>query len=69
MKSSNLAARLEQFEAVMDSLRRTSEHVTRVRVGLAEANRAEALPARPARRSRTRGIQLRDQGLRAFRVR
>jgi len=61
MKSSNLAQRLEEFDAVMESLRLTPPPTTRVT--------APEQPARPVRRAaRVRTIQIRDQGLRGFRV-
>jgi hypothetical protein len=65
MKSSNLAERLEEFEATLDSLRLTSEPTTRRIV----AQDAPALAAKKPRRSgRIRAIHTRDQGLRSFRV-
>lgn len=65
MKSSNLAQRLEEFEATLQSLQRTSGPATR-HVELPGA--AAAGEKRPRRMRRIRAIQLRDQGLRAFRV-
>jgi hypothetical protein len=68
MKSSNLAERLEAFEAVMDSLRLTSERTVHMAVQ-AEANpEGNELQARPRRAFRAGAIVSRDQGLRAFRV-
>jgi hypothetical protein len=72
MKSSNLAERLEEFEAVMDSLRLTSERTVRMDVRL-EANSdvgsvASELQARPRRAFRAGSIVNRDQGLRAFKI-
>ena len=67
MKSSNLAERLEEFEAVIDSLRLSSERVTRV-----VATQPYVDNPAPKRRVRTRsvgGIVIRDQGLQTFRVR
>ena len=68
MKSNNLAQRLEEFEAVIDSLRLTSERTTRMNVQPEANPEASELPARPRRALRARGILIRDQGLRAFKV-
>lgn len=68
MKSSNLAERLEEFEATIETLRLTPSPTTRV-IAAEPALDVLAQPARPARRAaRTRGIQIREQGLRSFRV-
>ena len=68
MKPSNLAERLEEFEAVVDSLRLTPSPTTQ-RLAAREASGESAELTRPIRRSlRARGIQVRDQGLRPFRV-
>jgi hypothetical protein len=68
MKSSNLAERLEEFEATIDSLRLTPSPGTR-QIAVLPAPHSLADPPRPLRRvSRTRGIEIRGQGLRAFRV-
>lgn len=68
MKSSNLAERLEEFESVVDSLRLTPSPATQ-RLAAQDAPQESGEPARPARRAfRGRGIELRDQGLRPFRV-
>lgn len=66
MKSSNLAERLEAFDATLESLRLTSAPVTNRMV----ARDAPApAPQKPMRRTRrVGGIQIRDQGLRAFRI-
>ena len=66
MKSSNLAERLEEFEATLESLRLRNEPATR-QVVMQDA----AAPAgeKPRRRARIGAIQIRDQGLRPFRVR
>jgi hypothetical protein len=65
MKSSNLAERLEQFEATLRSLDLRAPP----RTGL--VNGGEGLPVfagRRARRARASRIEVRDQGLRPFRV-
>jgi hypothetical protein len=68
MKSSNLAERLEEFEAVVQSLQMSVEPATR-RMAAPESCETPAEPARPARRGfGARTIQIRDQGLRSFRV-
>jgi hypothetical protein len=76
MKSSNLAERLEELEAVMQALQMSSEPATRL-IAAPEASEATQagetteLPARPPsvrRTFRMRTIETRDQGLRAFRV-
>lgn len=68
MKSSNLAERLEEFEATLESLRLTPSPTTRV-IAAGPALDVLEQPARPVRRpSRTRGIHIREQGLRSFRV-
>ena len=67
MKSSNLAERLEEFEATLDSLRLTPSPGMRLVV-----KTVPEISAQPERRvnrvSRARTIVLRDQGLRSFRV-
>jgi hypothetical protein len=68
MKSNNLAERLEEFEAVIDSLRLTRERTIRMDVQPEANPDAGGQPARPRRASRARGIEIRDQGLRAFKV-
>ena len=65
MKSSSLAQRLEEFEAI--NLRLTSAPVTR-RIVIEGVPTMAQLRA-PRRRIRAGGIQVRDQGLRMFRVR
>ena len=67
MKSSNLARRLEEYEASMASLRLTGEPSTR-RIVPSDVSPIAQTKA-PRRRVRVGGIQIRDQGLRAFRVR
>lgn len=68
MKTSNLAERLEQFEATIDSLRLTPEPGTRQIVAKAGPEVADAR-TRPSRRAaRVRAIEIREQGLRAFRI-
>ena len=67
MKSSSLAQRLEEFEATFESLRLTREPTTR-RIVPQDVSPAARIK-RPRRRVRVGGIQIRDQGLRAFRVR
>jgi hypothetical protein len=71
MKSANLAERLEEFEAVLDSLRPARDTVPRLcAVPSPTGDDATQRPERALRRiARFRGIQIRDQGLRAFRVR
>ena len=68
MKSSNLAERLEEFEATLDSLRLTRSPGTR-QIAALRASGSPADQPRPLRRiSRLRGIEIRGQGLRSFRV-
>jgi hypothetical protein len=68
MKSSNLAQRLEDFEAVVESLRLTPSPVTQ-RLASEEAPGVPQETTRPVRRAlRVRSIRIRDQGLRLFRV-
>lgn len=67
MKSTNLAQRLEEFDAVLASLQLTPSPATRVVVPK-EAPAASGPPARPARRVRVGGIRISDQGLRGFRI-
>ena len=67
MKSSNLAQRLEELEAVMESLQLTPPPTARIAPSQEAVATTEA--PRPVRRSgRVRAIQIRDQGLRGFRV-
>lgn len=68
MKTSSLAERLEEFEAAHGSLKLENEPPTRVVVtrGLAADTAAAQRPVRRA--FRVRGIEIRDQGLRLFRV-
>ena len=68
MKSSNLAQRLEEFDAVIDSLRLTSERTIRMEVRAEANSEGNELQARPRRTARAGAIVSRDQGLRAFRV-
>ena len=68
MKSSNLAERLEEFEAALDSLRLTSESTVRMAVQPEANSEGDPLQARPRRTFRAGAIVSRDQGLRAFRV-
>jgi hypothetical protein len=66
MKSSNLAERLEEFEATLESLQLTQAPVMN-RIVARDA--PAPAPQRPVRRARrVGGIQIRDQGLRSFRV-
>jgi hypothetical protein len=68
MKTSNLAERLDEFDDIIDSLRLSGEPTIRmVAEGGASADGGE-LPARPRRAVRVRTIEIRDQGLRSFRV-
>jgi hypothetical protein len=67
MKSSSLAQRLEEFEATIESLRLSGEPTTR-RIAPQDVSPSAPIKA-PRRRMRAGGIQIRDQGLRAFRVR
>jgi hypothetical protein len=67
MKSSNLAQRLEEFEATLNSLRLGNEPATRLVMARDAPVPSSDQP--PRRRARTGGIQIRDQGLRPFRVR
>ena len=66
MKSSNLAERLEEFEATLNSLRLTNEPTTRLLVSQDAPTLAQKKPTRRA--GRIRAIEIRDQGLRSFRV-
>ena len=68
MKSSNLAERLEEFDAVIDSLRLTGERTTRLDVQPEANPESSQLPARPRRAFRAGAIVSRDQGLRSFKV-
>ena len=69
MQTSNLARRLEEFDADISSLRLTSPTEARFDVPDAFAEPA-ANPTRRVRRAfRAGAIRNRDQGLRAFRVR
>ena len=65
MTSSNLARRLEEYEATLKSLQLTIEPETRQLV-------AQDAPVpssnKPRRRARTGGIRVRNQGFRLFRV-
>jgi hypothetical protein len=66
MTSSSLARRLEEYEASIESLRLTSAPATRRFL----AQESPAMQSKVQRRRvRVGGIQIRDQGLRAFRVR
>jgi hypothetical protein len=67
MQSSNLARCLEEFEATIESLRLTNEPVTRQVTAHDAPVPSSDKP--PRRRTRAGGIQIRDQGLRPFRVR
>jgi len=67
MKPSSLAERLEEFEATIASLRLSGEPATR-RIMPQDVSTKAQIKA-PRRRVRVGGIQIRDQGLRAFRVR
>lgn len=68
MKSSNLAERLEEFEATLESLNLTRSPTTRL-IAVEPASDGLAQPTRPVRRpSRARTIGISDQGLRSFRV-
>lgn len=68
MKHSNLARRLEEFEADIAPLRLTTDATARL-VATREDPGMPASPSRPARRAfRAGAIRTRDQGLRSFRV-
>jgi hypothetical protein len=68
MKSSNLAQRLEEFDAVSELLRLVPP-TTALFGDPRSASAGPREPARPVRRTgRVRAIQIRDQGLRGFRV-
>ena len=67
MKTSNLAERLEEYEATLESLRLDNAPVMNRLVARDAPSPAPQKPVRRARR--VGGIQIRDQGLRAFRVR
>jgi len=68
MKSSNLAERLEEFEATIDTLRLSPSPETR-QIAVLRAPHSRVDQPRPLRRaSRARGIEIRGQGLRSFRV-
>ncbi len=64
MKSSNLAERLEQYEA-LGKLQLSSEPATRV---LAAPDAQAEIMRKPGRKSRRGGIVSRGDGLRLFRV-
>ena len=66
MSFSNLAERLEQYEAEIDTLNLTRAPATR-RLETAHAAGDEIL-RKPRRGARRPGIHVRDQGLRPFRV-
>jgi hypothetical protein len=66
MKSSNLAERLEQYEAEIDTLNLARAPSMR-RLEAASAA-GEDMPRATRRRSHRPGLQIRDQGLRPFRV-
>ena len=68
MKSSNLAERLEEMESVIQSLNMRDEPTTRLIAAPGVAETLEQPTRRSRRVARLRGIQTRDQGLRAFRV-
>jgi hypothetical protein len=68
MKTSNLAQRLEEFEATLQSLRLTQEPATRMFITQESDAPSQPAARRPRRPRRPGGIQLRHQGLRAFRV-
>lgn len=67
MKSSNLAQRLEEFEASLESLNLSNAPVTR-RLAVTEAAGETPAP-RPRRTPRRLTLRISDQGLRPFRVR
>ena len=66
MKSSNLAEQLEEFEVTLESLRLAPPATRRVVEKSPPVLRHDQKPAR--RGSRVRGIEIRGQGLRSFRV-
>jgi hypothetical protein len=72
MKSSGLAERLQELEAAMQSLQMSPSPTMRKIALPAGAERLDQReqPARPRPRhaSRARTIEIRDQGLRSFRV-
>ena len=67
MNTSSLAQRLEDFEATLESLHLVPVPATRQVV--ASDGLQEPVRKLPRRSFRTGGIRIRDQGLRAFRVR
>jgi hypothetical protein len=68
MKTSSLAERLQEYEAACDSLNLTREPRTRIVVPQ-ESPATPEHARRPVRRAfRARTIEIRDQGLRLFRV-
>jgi hypothetical protein len=67
MQNTNLAQRLDEFEATLESLRLTDTRIERQDVAnAADFQQVSVMPVRRA--SRIRSIQIRDQGLRSFRV-
>jgi len=66
MKSSNLAEQLAEFEATLESLRLTPPVTRQVVEKATPVMQHKPGPAR--RGSRVRGIEIRGQGLRSFRV-
>ncbi len=67
METSSLARRLEEYEAAQTSLRPVIEPAARHVMPSEAAVPSSGKPRRP--RARACGIQIRDQGLRPFRVR
>lgn len=67
MKHHSLAERLEEFDSDHEPLKLTNEPTLRVLLADARTHAEDA--SRPARRTmRTRIIEIRDQGLRPFRI-
>ena len=66
MKNSNLAERLEEFAATVEALD-SPEHRTTVVLSFVPETPRPAPPA-PRRTFGTRRIEIRDEGLRPFRV-
>ena len=68
MKNSNLAERLEEFAATVEALENSEQKPTLVLAFVPEASRPTPQPAPRRAAFGTRRIEIRDEGLRPFRV-
>lgn len=68
MKNSNLAERLEEFEATVEALERSEQKPTVVLSFVPEGPTPALQPAPRRSAFGTRRIEIRDEGLRPFRV-